>query len=66
MTYTADQLRSALLREYQSYTHDSYDTDVMNDAQYRSYLQSLTFEQLIAETDTDDTVTLDEFISTYS
>ena len=62
MTYTADQLRSALLREYQSYTHDSYDTDVMNDAQYRSYLQSLTFEQLIAESDTDDIYTLDEFM----
>ena len=62
MTYTAQQLRSALLREYQHYTHDSYDTDVMNDAQYRSFLESLSLEQLIAEADDDD---IDDYMSTW-
>ena len=66
MTYTRDQLITALVAEHQQLTHDDYDTNTMNDAQYRSFLQSLSVEQLIDETSTDDVFTLDEFMSVYS
>ena len=66
MTYTRSQLITALVAEHQQLTHDDYDTNTMNDAQYRSFLQSLSLEQLIDETSTDDVFTLDEFMSVYS
>ena len=65
MTYTRSQLITALVAEHQQLTHDDYDTNTMNDAQYRSFLQSLSLEQLIDETSTDDVFTLDEFMSVY-
>ena len=65
MTYTRDQLITALVAEHQQLTHDDYDTNTMNDAQYRSFLQSLSVEQLIDETECDETLTLDEYMSTY-
>ena len=66
MTHSREQLIDALLSEYQSLSHDDFNDNVMNDAQYHSFLQSLTLEQLIAETDTDDTFTLDDFMFAYS
>ncbi len=66
MTHSREQLIDALLSEYQSLSHDDFTDNVMNDAQYHSFLQSLTLEQLIAETDTDDEFTLDDFMYAYS
>ena len=65
MTYTANQLRVALLNEHQQFTHDDFNSDVMNDAQFRAFLAPLLLDELIAETGCDDTFTLDEFMSTY-
>ena len=66
MTHSREQLIDALLSEHQSLSHDDFNDNVMNDAQYHSFLQSLTLDQLIAETDTDDEFTLDDFMFAYS
>ena len=65
MQYTRQQLIDALRAEHYQFTHDDYDTNTMNDAQYNSFLQSLSVEQLIDETCCDETYTRDEFMHTY-
>lgn len=66
MAYTRDQLITALNYEYILLTHDDIDDDDMSPAEYSDYLNSLSVEQLIDETSTDDVFTLDEYMSTYS
>jgi hypothetical protein len=66
MTHSRAQLIDALMSEYHTLSHDDFNDNVMNDVQYHSFLQSLTLEQLIAETDTDDEFTLDDFMYAYS
>ena len=63
MTYTATQLRSALLAEHEHFSHD--DDELMPVDEFTAYLNSLSVEQLIDETCCDETYTLDEFMSTY-
>jgi len=66
-TYTREQLIDALCIEYDYLCHDDPDPDNdMSPSEYREYLDSLSFDQLIANTDTDDGYTLDEFIYNHS
>ena len=66
MTYTREQLITALAAEYDYLCHDDFDPDVdMSPAEHLSYLQSLSLDDLIAETSTDDIYTVDEFIHNY-
>ena len=66
-TYTRAQLIDALSNEYDYLCHDDYDPDNdMSSSEYRDYLDSLSYDQLIADTDTDDGYTLDEFIANHS
>ena len=66
-TYTRAQLIDALCLEYDYLCHDDYDPDNdMSSSEYRDYLDSLSYDQLIADTDTDDGYTLDEFIANHS
>ncbi len=66
MTYTRDQLIPALVAEYEYLCHDDYDPDTdMSPDEHLSYLQSLSLDDLIADTDTDDEFTLDDFMSRY-
>ena len=66
MTYTRDQLISALVAEYDYLCHDDYDPDTdMSPGEHLSYLVSLSLDDLIAETATDDEFTLDDFMSRY-
>jgi hypothetical protein len=66
-TYTRAQLIDALCHEYDYLCHDDYDPDVdMSPTDYRASLDSLSYDQLIADTDTDDGYTLDEFIANHS
>ena len=66
MTYTREQLITALAAEYDYLCHDDFDPDVdMSPAEHLSYLQSLSLDDLIAETSTDDIYTVDEFIANY-
>ena len=66
MTYTRTQLISALQNEYEHIIHDDFDAD--NDLtaeQHLEWLSTLAVEELATLTVTDDTYTLDEFMSTY-
>ena len=63
MTYTRDQLITAIQSEYEFLIHDDYDPDTdMSPDEHLSYLQSLSLDDLINETTTDDIYTLDEFM----
>ena len=66
MTYTRTQLISAIQNEYEHIIHDDFDAD--NDLtaeQHLEWLSTLAVEELATLTVTDDTYTLDEFMSTY-
>ena len=66
MTYTRDQLITALAAEYDYLCHDDFDPDVdMSPDEHLAYLNSLSLEQLIDDTDCDETYTLDEFMHTH-
>ncbi len=67
ITYTRTQLIDALSHEYDFLCHDDFDPDNdMSSSEYRDYLDSLSYDQLVADTDTDDGYTLDEFITNHS
>ena len=67
ITYTRAQLIDALCHEYDYLCHDDFDPDNdMSSSEYRDYLDSLSYDQLVADTDTDDGYTLDEFITNHS
>jgi hypothetical protein len=66
MTYTREQLITALAAEYDYLCHDDFDPDVdMSPAEHLSYLQALSLDDLIADTDTDDEFTIDDFMTRY-
>ena len=64
MTHSRAQLIDALLAEHVELAHD--DASLLHPDDYLDHLHSLTLDQLIAETCTDDTFTLDEFMFAYS
>jgi len=65
--YTRQQLIDALTYEYDYLCHDDFDPDVdMSPDEHLEYLNSLSIEQLIDETDTDDNYTLDEYMFNHS
>ena len=66
MQYTRQQLIDALAAEYDYLCHDDFDPDVdMSPAEHLKYLNSLSVEQLIDDTGTDDEFTLDDFMTRY-
>jgi hypothetical protein len=65
--YSHQQLVDALSAEYEFLCHEDFDPDVdMSQAEYVDYLNTLSIAQLIAETDTDDNYTLEEYIFNHS
>ena len=61
--YSHQQLVDALVSEYEWYIHDDYDEAFDNNPdKYRAHIQSMTHSQLINETATDDTYTIQEFM----
>ena len=67
ITYTREQIIDALCIEYDYLCHDDFDPDVdMSLTDYRASLDVLSYDQLVAETTTDDIYTLDEFIYNHS
>jgi len=65
--YTRDQLIAALQHEYEYLIHDDFDPDVdMTADEHLKYLQTLSLEQLIDDTDTGDGYTLDEYMFNHS
>lgn len=62
-----EQLIEALYNEYVFLCHDDFDPD--NDPTPEDYLKGLkemTYDELIEETSTDDSFTLDEYIKMWS
>ena len=67
MNYTKEQLVDALQREYDYLCHDDFDPDVdMTLEEHLEFLKSLTYEELLEETSTDEIFSLDDFMRTYS
>ena len=65
--YTREQLIAALQHEYEYLIHDDFDPDVdMTADEHLQYLQTLSLEQLIDDTDTGDGYTLDEYMFNHS
>ena len=61
MTYTADQLRSALYQEHVFFAHD--DDSLMHPDDYMQQLATMSRDELVAETDTEDADDLDFYMS---
>ena len=67
MTPTREQLIDALYREYEYLCHDDYDPDEdLTPEEYLEMINTLSYEELVSETSTDEEYTLEQFLSTYS
>lgn len=67
MTYTRDQLITALQHEYEFLIHDDFDPDTdMSSSDHLAYLNTLSDSELIEETDTGNGYTLDEYMLNHS
>ena len=67
MTPTREQLIDALYREYEYLCHDDFDPDEdLTPEEYLEMINTLSYEELVSETSTDETYTLEQFLSTYS
>ena len=67
MTPTREQLIDALVKEYEYLCHDDYDPDEdITPEEYLEMINTLSYEELVLETSTDETYTLEQFLSTYS
>ena len=65
--YTREQLIAALQKQYEYILHDDYDPDEdLSPEQNLEYLQTLSLEELIKETDTEDEYPLDVFMRDWS
>ena len=66
MNYTKQQLVDALCAEWDWLCHDDFDPEVdLSPAEYLDEIREMTYDELIAETQTDETFTLDEFMEAY-
>ena len=67
MTYTKQQLIDALVREYDYLCHDDFDPDEdLTQEEYLEMIETLSYDELVAETGTDESFTLQQFMETYS
>ncbi len=64
--YSRQQLIDALSSEYEFLCHDDFDPDIdMSPADYREKLASMSYDELVAETSTDEIYTLSEFVNNH-
>ena len=61
MTYTANQLRLALIAEHAFFAHD--DDSLPSADEYKQHLAPMLYDELLAEVDADDADDLDFFMS---
>jgi len=67
MSPTKEQLIEALYNEYVFLCHDDFDPEEdMSIEEYLEMLKELNYDELVEETGTDETFTLEEFIKTYA
>ena len=65
-TYTSEQVINALMIEFKQLVEDGYPPEISED-QYLTWLKTLTYEQLITETATDDEfLTLEIFMGAHN
>ena len=61
------ELIEALYQEYLFLCHDDFDADVdMSPETYLENLKEMTYDELVEETQTDDTFTLEEYLRTWA
>jgi len=61
------ELIEALYNEYVFLCHDDFDPDVdATPEEYLAMLKEMTYDELVEETQTDETFTLEEFILAYA
>lgn len=66
MIYTNEQLIKALYNEYVFLCHDDFDpNEDIDPDDYLEMIKTFSYDELISETGTDDTLTLQEFMETY-
>ena len=61
MTYTANQLRLALIAEHAFFAHD--DDSLLSADDYKQHIAPMLYDELLAQTDTEDADDLDFFMS---
>ncbi|AMO43063.1 hypothetical protein R1080702_054 [Cyanophage S-RIM32] len=67
MTYTNEELITALVKEYEWLCHDDFDPDVdPSPEEYLDAIKDLPYDELVEETQTDELFTLDDFMRAYS
>jgi hypothetical protein len=66
MSVSKEQLIDALYHEYIFLCHDDFDPDEdQTPEEYLEDLKKMSYDELIEETCTDDTFTLDEYMSAW-
>ena len=67
MTYTNEELITALVKEYERLCHDDFDPDVdPTPEEYLDSIKDLSYDELVEETQTDDFFTLDLFMRAWT
>ena len=63
---TKEVLINALYNEYEFLCHDDFDPDLdLSPTQYLEQLKEMSYDELVEETCTDDTFSLEEYLSMY-
>ena len=66
MTPTKEQLIEALYQEYLYLCHDDFDPDEdSTPEEYLEMIKTLSYDELISETGTDEEYTLENYLETY-
>ena len=67
MTYTNEELITALVKEYEWLCHDDFDPDEdPTPEEYLDSIKDLSYDELVEETQTDDFFTLDLFMRAWT
>ena len=66
MTPTREQLIEALYQEYEYLCHDDFDPDEdPTPEEHLEMIKTLSFDELVSETGTDEEYTLEDYLATY-
>jgi len=66
MTISREQIIDALIGEHAHYLADFPDDDDMSLEQYIEFVNTLSYDELVAETSTDDSYPLADYVYAYS
>ena len=61
-----EQIAAALIAEHLNYLVECTDEDNMSLEEYTAFVSTLSYDELVFETSTDDTSTLEEYVNYYS